>query len=654
MRLHILIVLIFIPSLCHSQGIKELEKKADQELSAGAFRKARILLLRAQKIALRDHLLDSTIAKLKTSIGTTYISEGYFDSAMHIFKNSILLFKSKYPESLQIPRLYNSISNAFEGLGKIDSALVYNNKAIVFAKNSKYLPDYYNNRSGIFYKANVIDSSMYYDKKALSIFKTLNARQKIVRAYHHIAQNFERLNNLDSSLYYYQGAVKAQPSNPLTLFVIHRGIAMNYKKRNQFKFSLKSFLKSDSILKSVRRNLGRQAEKIGLLRAKKHLINDALEVCYSLYTQAPEKYFSAIFYFSERYKANTLLDQEGKSIISIDSLQRKLPSRLILVEYIQTKRHLYILTLKQGQQVGIVKRVDINRGELYKLVREYNLCLQAIQLYKFHRLNYRLYSLLIKPIIATLVNVDRLVIIPTTELLNMPFESLILGKSNDYKTAPYLLKRYLVNYHVSATLVVQKSKPRVYSKSFVGFAPVTFKGKINSLFYSKKEVLDASKAFISNKVFLHEHANIQNLKNTDSKFLHIATHGFYNNKRLTGVFLSDSTLTSSRVNELNINAEYVILSGCETGLGALNQYEGFTTGFVRSLLSNGSKGVLSVIWRVQDKVSSLFFKEFYASYQANKDVSKAVRIAKLKLLNHGKGYAFPYWWTGYRFIAGVE
>ncbi len=153
---------------------------------------------------------------------------------------------------------------------------------------------------------------------------------------------------------------------------------------------------------------------------------------------------------------------------------------------------------------------------------------------------------------------------------------------------------------------------------------------------------------------------LKSLKLTDYKYIHFATHGFVNtqNPALSGIILyrnntqqEDGVLHSSEVYNLNLNADLVVLSACETGLGKVAKGEGII-GLSRSFLYAGAKNIMVSLWKVTDEATKELVVDFYTNLEKSRKVSQseALRKAKLNLLKNKK-YAMPYYWNGFVLIS---
>jgi CHAT domain-containing protein len=144
------------------------------------------------------------------------------------------------------------------------------------------------------------------------------------------------------------------------------------------------------------------------------------------------------------------------------------------------------------------------------------------------------------------------------------------------------------------------------------------------------------------------------------KVLHFATHGFVNSERpeLSGLVLAqdttggeDGVLYSGEIYNLKLNADLVVLSACETGLGKIQKGEGII-GLTRALLYAGAKNMIVSLWQVADESTSDLMVDFYKNSLENKGqiaYSEALRNAKLKMISEGR-YAHPLYWSPFILI----
>ena len=141
------------------------------------------------------------------------------------------------------------------------------------------------------------------------------------------------------------------------------------------------------------------------------------------------------------------------------------------------------------------------------------------------------------------------------------------------------------------------------------------------------------------------------------RILHFATHSLVNNRypALTGLWLStinaegqpqNGFLQLHDVYGLRLNADLVVLSGCQTGLGEELTGEGLI-GLTQGFLYAGSKSVVVSLWSVQDKTTEVLMASFYeAMLKDGMAPSVALRQAKLKIYQQ-RQWRSPYYWSAF-------
>jgi CHAT domain-containing protein len=155
------------------------------------------------------------------------------------------------------------------------------------------------------------------------------------------------------------------------------------------------------------------------------------------------------------------------------------------------------------------------------------------------------------------------------------------------------------------------------------------------------------------------------------KVLHFATHGLQEGvwgcdrspPALVTSFgdkNSDGLLSFSEIAELNLDANLVVLSACDTGSGIRNQAlarqsgqeeAGATLeGLVRAFLTANSRAVLATHWQVSaEEETDQLIRTFYST-ALQQDIGSSLQAAQRQLLKNPR-YSHPFYWGAY-FVVG--
>ena len=123
------------------------------------------------------------------------------------------------------------------------------------------------------------------------------------------------------------------------------------------------------------------------------------------------------------------------------------------------------------------------------------------------------------------------------------------------------------------------------------------------------------------------------------KVVHFATHGWVINSmpEVSGLAMSipqvstdgeDGMLIAREVSKLDLQADMVMLSACQTGLGKLYGGEG-VSGLSQSFLKAGANSTIVSLWPVNDYATSILVKELYRIVQTQ-GVDYASALATVK------------------------
>ena len=141
------------------------------------------------------------------------------------------------------------------------------------------------------------------------------------------------------------------------------------------------------------------------------------------------------------------------------------------------------------------------------------------------------------------------------------------------------------------------------------------------------------------------------------RIVHFATHGLLNSAQpeLSGLVFSlvdeqgraqDGFLRLHEIFNLKLNADLVVLSACQTGLGKEIRGEGLV-GLTRGFMYAGAPRVVASLWQVDDLATAELMKQFYRGMlKDGLRPAAALRAAQLEL-SQQRRWAAPYFWAAF-------
>ncbi len=287
-----------------------------------------------------------------------------------------------------------------------------------------------------------------------------------------------------------------------------------------------------------------------------------------------------------------------------------------------------------------------------------------------------LYDQLIRPVESYLK--PELLIIPGGTTGYLPFEVLLSGRPEDparFEDYPYLLQQHIISYNYSASLLerMQEGDPdRNHLKSVIAIAPFSDSGQkresketatenrgdiLGSLENSGDEARYIA-GLLDGKSLEAQNATIEKFKETAREYqiVHLTTHAVLNEKIIELSFLAFSKsqagdqfekLFIRDIYNIPLNADLVVLSACQSGIGELQIGEGIIS-LARAFAYAGTKSLITTLWNVNDYSGRYLMERFYFHLKTEgmrKD--EALRQAKLDYLREYKKQAFPYKWAAF-------
>ncbi len=142
------------------------------------------------------------------------------------------------------------------------------------------------------------------------------------------------------------------------------------------------------------------------------------------------------------------------------------------------------------------------------------------------------------------------------------------------------------------------------------------------------------------------------------RLVHFATHGLLNSEHpeLSGIVLSllnengeeqDGFLRLHEIYNLNLPADLVVLSACETALGKEIKGEGLV-GLTRGFMYAGAARVVSSLWSVRDNATATLMRRFYQKMLGEEKLrpAAALRAAQISMWQEQR-WTPPYFWAAF-------
>lgn len=261
---------------------------------------------------------------------------------------------------------------------------------------------------------------------------------------------------------------------------------------------------------------------------------------------------------------------------------------------------------------------------------------------------------------------------PDQQLNFMPFDLLVL------RNKCQLGDLYDINYAYSlATREMQieklaKGRHRIfYAPSFLDESEVAVMSDdrlasrviAGPLFYNLGEAKSAAELVSHSQVFLGEKASKASFLNNhnSSSLVHLSTHASYSSNREIDPYIlfrdygEVTALTLSEIYNLDLSANMVVMSACETGIGEYVAGEGVMS-LARGFAYAGAKSVIASLWAVNDKSTSEIMVSFYKHLKKGKRKDTALRMAKQDYLANAKNPSdlHPYYWAGFIAIGDMS
>ncbi|WP_298511653.1 CHAT domain-containing protein [uncultured Kordia sp.] len=398
---------------------------------------------------------------------------------------------------------------------------------------------------------------------------------------------------------------------------------------------------------------------------------------------------------AEKYPKFDKLRNDLEGILVTD-LQKNIADHTVLIKYFLGAKTLYIFSItKQDFQVHQIELPENFQTTIF----QYREALSDIDFInntpdlaeqQYLQSAHSLYKTLLEKPLQSIKNGDfkELVIIPDGILHTIPFQALLIEKSDSWTTLENtVIKKYAIGYHYFCKMMQNPTATTSSKETFASFglelddytlnylqgltqdsinsmtANVNLRGEaLKKLTYSDDEALLLAELMHGNS-WTNSAATktnfIKHAKNVSG--IHLATHSLINTKNpnfssLIFTKTQDSISNLLRLDEIynhTFNSNMITLSACNTGFGKYQKGEGLQS-LARAFNFAKIPSVTATLWSIPDASSATIMKLYYTYLQEGHSKSIALQKAQIEYFENDEisspASRLPFYWSAWTHI----
>ncbi len=369
--------------------------------------------------------------------------------------------------------------------------------------------------------------------------------------------------------------------------------------------------------------------------------------------------------------------------ISLEESAELIPDeKRAIAEFVVARERTFLVIITKDVAKRSLRKVfaiDVKEKTLSATVESYRSKVAVGDL-DFQKASHELYDLLLKPVEEELTGKTNIIIVPDGPLWNLPFQALMDEKGK------YLVEKAAVSYAPSLT-ALREMRKRAKSRKHSGEADLLAFGnptiaaatreRVQRVFMSEKlEPIPEAERLVNSlakmygshrsRVFTGANAREETAKTESPKYriVQFATHGILNNASPMYSHLvmahndknpnEDGLLEAWELKDMDLKADMVILSACDTARGKISNGEG-VIGMTWASFIAGAPTTVATQWKVESTSTTELMLEFHRQLLAKKRVSKAeaLRRASLKIMKDPR-FRHPSYWAGFVMVGDAS
>ena len=611
-------------------------------------------------------------------IGRAYMYLGDYNNSIKYQEEYLQIGQDTDSDGIKTGAL-RSIGDAYYFQKNYEKALEYYQKSVELGSIPLYL-------GGVFTALGMHD-------EAISFFETVIANPADLYGksvgLNQLGLNYLALGEYDKAIDYFeqQLAIARDTEQIYSEWEAFKGLGSTFFKMGELEKAEESFRAAIKAQETIREKVGDNDRlKVSLFDTQTDAYQDlqavliannkpkkALEIA----ERGRSRAFVELLFNRISPEAAELANIKSPSFEQIQNIAKE--QNATLVEYSKVRDKLYIWAIKPNGDMAF-RQVELSSiledGNLDQFVIDARNGLFVLP-YKPKAKLQKLYQVLIEPIADFLPqNPDeRVVFIPQGKLFLVPFAALMdaeekyLLEKHSILTSPAIAildltrqqRENNLKLNPTNTLVVGLPRNPQDNNLVIG-NPVMPKimGQPLALLEGAEAEAQEIASFLNTEAILGSNATKKVLieKIENSRIVHIATHGLLDDISGLGIpgalalapdDTDDGFLTSAEIMNLDIKAELVVLSACDTGRGDITG-DG-VIGLSRSFIAAGTPSIIVSLWKVPDDSTQALMVDFYRELDVSKDKALALRNAMLKTM---ADFPEPKNWAAFTLIGEAE
>jgi CHAT domain-containing protein len=327
---------------------------------------------------------------------------------------------------------------------------------------------------------------------------------------------------------------------------------------------------------------------------------------------------------------------------TLADIRAELEPGVVLLSYYQLPERLLCWKIDHDGATLLIQNIPAK--ELSSKIASYRRMLQNLE--PLEKQSRELYELLVAKPLAGSGELRAVGIIPHGSLHYLAFATLNDGRD-------YLIDRQKLFYLPAASVLKYTLARRSTDKKrhILAIGNPDLGNSALDLPFAEREAGTLRWNYPDVTTLTRERATESWIREHISEFgiIHIASHGEFDpvNPLFSAIRLakdgkSDGKLQAEEIFGLDIKADLVVLSACQTGLGDIRSGDD-VVGMNRAFIFAGTHSLMSSLWRVSDVSTAIMMKHFYRNYMT---YGKAESLARA--MRHVKNrYPHPGYWGAF-------